>query len=71
MRPEYVVLGLSPDQLASSEVRGDISARYMIQQSDLLDVVRQTHMDATRASEFILSHYSEYYSTREITRGYV
>lgn len=71
MRPEYVLLGLSPNQLASSEVRGDISARYMIQQSDLIDVVRQTHMDATRASEFILAHYSEFYSTREITRGYV
>jgi lysophospholipase L1-like esterase len=71
MRPEYVVVGLSPNQLASSEVRGDISARYLIQQSDLLDIVRQTHMDATRASEFILAHYSEYYSTREITRGYI
>jgi hypothetical protein len=71
MRPEYILLGLSPNQLASSEVRGDISARYMIQRSDLLDVVRQTHMDATRASEFILAHYSEYYSTRDITRGYV
>jgi hypothetical protein len=71
MRPEYVVVGLSPNQLASSDVRGDISARYLIQQSDLLNIVRQTHMDATRASEFILAHYSEYYSTREITRGYV
>jgi hypothetical protein len=71
MRPEYVVVGLSPNQLASSDVRGDISARYLIQQSDLLSIVRQTHMDATRASEFILAHYSEYYSTREITRGYI
>jgi hypothetical protein len=70
-RPEYVLVGLSPNQLASSEVRGDITARYMLQQSDLLRVVRLTHMDATRASEFIMSHYSEFYSTREITRGYV
>jgi lysophospholipase L1-like esterase len=71
MRPEYVLLGLSPNQLASSDVRGDITARYMVQQADLLDIVRQTHMDATRGSEFILAHYSEYYSTREITRGYI
>jgi hypothetical protein len=71
MRPEYVVLGLSPDQLASSDLRGDITARYMVQQADLLDVVRQTHMNATRGSEFILAHYSEFYSTRDITRGYV
>jgi hypothetical protein len=70
-RPAYVLLGLSPNQLASSDVRGDITARYMIQQADLLESVRQTHMDATRGSEFILAHYSEYYSTREITRGYI
>jgi hypothetical protein len=69
--PEYVLLGLSPNELATSEVRGDFTARYMVQQSDLLRIVKLTHMDATRASEFMLSHYSEYYSTREITRGYV
>ena len=66
MRPEYILLGLSPDQLATSDLRGDISARYMVQQSDLINVVRQTHMDATRASEFILAHYSEYYNTRKL-----
>ena len=71
MRPEYVVLGLSPNQLATSDVQGDLSARYLVQQSDLLDLVRQTHMDATRASEFALAHYSEYYSTRDVTRGYI
>ena len=27
-------------------------------------------MDATTASGFLLAHYSEYYSTREITRGF-
>ena len=71
MRPRYVLLGLSPNQLSSSDVRGDMSSRYLIQKSDLLEAARQTHMDATRASGFILAHFSEYYSTREITRGYV
>lgn len=71
MRPRYVLLGLSPNQLATSEIRGDISARYLIQPSDLLEISQQTHMDATRASGFVLSHFSEYYSTRDITRGYV
>jgi hypothetical protein len=71
MRPRYIMLGLSPNQLATSEVRGDISAHYMIQQSDLLDLVRQSHMDATRASEFALAHYSAFYSIREVFRGYV
>ncbi|MFZ0743839.1 MAG: hypothetical protein WAM85_05505 [Terracidiphilus sp.] len=70
-RPRYVLLGLSPNQLATTDLRGDISARYMVQQSDLLEIVRKTHMNATNASEFLLSHYSEYYSTRDITRGFV
>jgi hypothetical protein len=71
IRPRYVLLGLSPNQLASSEIRGDFTAHYLVQQSDLLEIIKRTHMNATRASEFILAHYSEFYSTREITRGYV
>jgi len=71
MRPRFVLLGLSPNQLAARSIKGDYSARYLFQQSDLIDVMRETHMDATSASGFLLAHYSEYYSTREITRGYV
>ena len=70
-RPRYILLGLSPNQLATSEVRGDVTARYLVQQSDLIDAVRKTHMDATDASGFILAHYSEFYSTRDIFRSYV
>lgn len=70
MRPRYVLLGLSPNQLAAPGIKGDYSARYLFQQSDLIKVVRETHMDATTASEFLLAHYSEYYSTRETTRGF-
>jgi hypothetical protein len=70
MRPRYVLLGLSPNQLAAPGIRGDYSARYLFQPSDLIDVVRETHMDATTASGFLLAHYSEYYSTREATRGF-
>jgi len=71
MRPRYIVLGLSPNQLATSEIRGDITAHYLIQQSDLFDLARHSHMDATRACEFALAHYSEFYSIREVFRGYV
>ena len=71
MRPKYVLLGLSPNQLAAPGIKGDYSSRYLFQQSDLIDVVRDTHMDATSASGFLLAHYSESYSTREITRGFI
>ena len=70
MRPRYVLVGLSPNQLATRDIKGDYSARYLVQQSDLIEVLRKTHMDATTASEFLLAHYSEYYSTREILRGF-
>ncbi len=71
VRPRYILLGLSPNQLASPAIRGDYSARYLFQASDLPAVIRVTHMDSTAASDFVLAHYSEYYSTREIMRGFV
>jgi hypothetical protein len=71
MRPCYVVLGLSPNQFASSRTRGDYSARYLFQRTDLLEVARLTHMNATTASELVLSHFSKFYSAREVIRGYV
>jgi len=70
-RPRYVVLGLSPNQLASPGTRGDYSARYLFRGQDLMDVARQTHMNATTTSSFLLSHFSEYYGTRVVVRGFV
>src|SRR5579863_4570472 len=70
MRPAYVVIGVSPNQLATDAIRGDISSRYLFQSSDLLAIAHRTHMNATSASELLLSHYSEFYGTREIIRGY-
>ena len=71
VRPRYVLLGLSPNQLVSTYTRGDYSARYLFLAGDLPTVARQTHMDLTTASGFMLSHFSEAYSTREITRGFL
>ena len=64
MRPRDVALFLSPNQLASSDIRGDYSAKYLFQGSDLLKIIRDTHMDATTASGFVLSHFSSFYSAR-------
>ena len=71
VRPRTVVVGLSPNQLASSRTRGDYASRYLFQPSDLMEVTRRTHMDATTASGFVLAHFSEYYSTRVLVRGFV
>jgi hypothetical protein len=71
VRPSYIAIGLSPNQLVSSHTRGDYSARYLFRASDLLKVAQRTQMSKTEASEFILSHYSEYYATREIIRGFI
>ncbi len=71
MRPRYVLLGLSPAQLASSRIKGDYSSRYLFRVRDLPAVARQTHMDLTSTSSLFLAHFSEFYGTREITRGYL
>jgi hypothetical protein len=71
MRPRYVLLGLSPNQLASSRTRGEYSAQYLFRGRDLIEVVQETHMDATTASSFMLAHVSKFYSTRQITRNYI
>ena len=70
-QPRFVLLGLSPNQLASQDTRGDYSAQYLFQRQDLMKVARLTHMDATTASGFFLSSVSKFYSTREITRSFV
>lgn len=71
MRPRFILLGLSPNQFASSNTRGEYSARYLFRGKDLISIARNTRMDATTATSFILGHMSEYWSTRQITRGYV
>jgi hypothetical protein len=71
MRPRYVLLGLSPNQLASSRTRGEYSAQYLFRGEDLYEIARKTHMDATTASSFMLAHVSKYYSTRQIIRNYL
>ena len=71
MRPRYVVLGLSPNQLTSTYIRGDYSARYLFRAADLPAVARQTHMDLTTASGFVLAHFSEAYGTRDVIRGFL
>jgi len=71
MRPRYILLGLSPNQLASTRTRGEYSAQYLFRGEDLFEVALKTHMDATTASSFMLAHFSKYYSTRQITRNYL
>src|SRR5207247_4039853 len=70
MRPRYVLIGLSPNQFASFYTRGNYSARYLFQRSDLLEVARKTQMDRTTASGFVVAHFSEFYSTRDVTSGF-
>ncbi len=71
MQPRYILLGLSPNQLASSQTRGEYSAQYLFRGEDLIEVAQKTHMDPTTVSSFMLGHVSKFYSTRRIIRGYV
>jgi len=69
LHPRYVLLGLTGPQLAATGVLADYSSRYLFQASDLLEIARTTHMDATSASEMILAHYSAYYALRSNIHG--
>lgn len=71
MRPRYILLGLSPNQLASPHTRGEYSANYLFRGQDLVEIAKKTHMDTTTASSFMLAHVSKFYSTRQITRTYI
>jgi len=71
VRPRYLVLGLSPNQLVSPNIRGEYSANYLFQGSDLQEVINKTRMDATSASGFILAHFSKFYATRIERRGFI
>ena len=71
MRPHFVLLGLSPNQFASPYSHGDYSAQYLFEGSDLMEIARKTHMNATTATGFFLSKVSKFYSTREITRSFI
>jgi hypothetical protein len=71
VRPRYVLLGLSPNQFASSNTRGEYSARFLFRWEDLIAVAHDTHMNATATSSLVLGHVSEFWSTRQITRGYL
>ena len=68
--PRFVLLGLSPNQLASPRSRGDYSARHLFRRADLIEVAQETHMDATTATGFFLSSFSKFYSTREVARSF-
>jgi len=59
MRPRYVVLGLSPNQLASSYTRGEYAARYLFLAADLPAIARETHLDMTATSSFVLAHFAQ------------
>jgi hypothetical protein len=71
MRPRYLLLGLSPNQLASMSIPGEYSAQYLFRGEDLIEIAQKTHMDATTTSSFMLAHISKFYSTRQTTRGYI
>ena len=68
IRPQYVVLGLSPRQLVQSNIRGDYTAHYLFDLPGILDYSRREHLTPTQTSTLAFANVSALYATRSETR---
>ena len=68
IRPQYVVLGLSPRQLVQSNIRGDYTAHYLFDLPGILDYSRREHFTLTQTSTLAFANVSALYATRSETR---
>lgn len=64
MRPNAVVLMLSPEQLMADSVRGDFFASRMMRARDLPEVTGILHLHPTNASGMAFANISKFYGMR-------
>jgi hypothetical protein len=69
VRPTYLLLGMSPSQLARDSTRGDYSAFYLFDLRGVIDYSRQQHLDFTTASSLLFAHSSQFYAARSEIRA--
>jgi hypothetical protein len=70
-RPDLIVLCLSPLHLISNATPTDYSAFYLLRLSDIPRLTRVTRSSLTKASSFVLAHYSLFYAGRNNIRNFV
>ena len=70
-RPSVVALMLSPEQLATTGVRGEFSAHYLTSPDDVLSLSNELGLNRTETSSFIFANLSEFYGARADLRRYL
>lgn len=71
MRPDMVIVCLSPPQFFVTAIRGDFSARFLFDRDDIWPVSRAVGADLTTTSGLYVAHYSGFYAARSELRSVV
>lgn len=69
VRPDYIVLCLSPGQLRVDTIRGDFDAKFLFDLQDIWPLSRATHATLTTTSSLYFAHLSTFYATRSELRS--
>lgn len=70
-RPDVVVLILTARQSIGTDIRGDYSAQYLFDKSDLPAVTRELELNPTLTTNLFLSGFSKFWGTRAEIRNFV
>lgn len=70
-RPETIVLVLSPRQLLSPAIQGDMFASVLMDRRDVLRVATTVGADRTTTSGLLLDTFSDFYGSRAEIRNFV
>ncbi len=68
--PDLVLLCIDATHLKSSRIRGDYSAFYLFQTSDIPQIARAANLDLTKAAGLFLARYSLFYAGRTGIRNF-
>jgi hypothetical protein len=70
-RPDVVVLMLTARQSVATSIRGDFSAQYLIDRTDLPAATRELSLNPTATTNLLFSSVSKFWATRAEIRNYV
>jgi hypothetical protein len=70
-RPDVVVLMLTARQSIATSIRGDYSAQYLIDKTDLPAAARDLSLNPTQTTNLLFSSVSKFWATRAEIRNYV
>jgi len=71
VRPSTVLLCIGPNSLMSDAIRGDYSAFYLFQTSDIPKVAKAAGYNLTAESSLFFSHYSLFFAGRNGLRNFI